>query len=75
MRKAAVLSILVLLAVAVMAEAQQPVKVPRIGIVTVNRYPQAQPVMRPSVKDCAGIIEWKVARNIGNGDLIDEIHI
>ncbi len=34
MRKAAVLSILVLLAVAVMAEAQQPLKVPRIGIVT-----------------------------------------
>ena len=61
MKKAAVPSILVavvLLAVAVIAEAQQPKKVPRIGYLSVLPFP-TRPHRRHSGKVCASLGTWR----------------
>jgi hypothetical protein len=70
MKKAGVLSILVLLAVAVIAEAQQPKKVPRIGYLGAN-FPTTNPArieaFRHGMRELGYVegknvvIEWRFA--------------
>ena len=40
-------------------EAQQPTKIPRIGIVTAQPYLRSQSVMTPSDKVCGSLAIWK----------------
>ena len=47
-----------LLAVAVIAEAQQPKKIPRIGFLTIPRLPLARFATTHSGKACASLATW-----------------
>ena len=49
----------VLLAVALLAEAQQPKKVPRIGFLAATRFRRARTARRLSGKDCASLVTWR----------------
>ena len=62
MKKAAVLSILVavvLLALGVIAEAQQPAKIPRIGYLALGSLPVTHSAPRHSGKVCASLGTWR----------------
>ena len=71
MKKAAVPSILVavvLLAVGVMAEAQQPTKIPRIGYLTGPPFPLVRSG-KHSVRVCTSSVTLKVKTLSSSGDL------
>ena len=72
MKKAVVSSILfavVLLAVAVIAEAQQPTKVPRIGYLTGATLTVNRPASRLSGRVCASLGTWRGKTLSLSGDL------
>ena len=71
MKKAAVPSILiavVLLAVAVIAEAQQATKIPQIGYLIWLPLSAHRPASRHSVRDCASLATRKGKTLLLNGD-------